>query len=341
MGVTIQQIAEAAGVSRGTVDRVLNNRGRVKPEVEERVRRLIKEMDYKPNRAGRALAMSHKTIKIGVVLQLADTEFMRNVYQGCKAAAAEYGRMGMSVDIRTLSEMDADRTAQIIEELVQQDCKGIALVPADGDRLYDEVRKITESGIPVVTLNGDIKDSGRMCYVGQDSEQSGRAAAGLMAEIMPEGAWVQVVSGYTGNYANRHRIRGFTAEFRRLRPDCRMLDIRYAFDDNEISEKIMVDVLSKYRQLSGIYIASAGVEGVCRALRNYGEASTIKVIGHDIGKENIALLKRGDINFLIGQNPYEQGFRPVKLLFEKLYDEKNPEKEYQYMDIEIRTKYNL
>lgn len=340
MGVTIQQIAEAAGVSRGTVDRVLNNRGRVKPEVEERVRRLIKEMNYKPNRAGRALAMSHKFIKIGVILQLADTEFMRNVYAGCKAAAAEYGRMGMSVDIRTLSEMDADRTARIAEELVEEDCKGIALVPADGSRLQEVIRRFSDKGIPVVTLNGDLKDSGRMCYVGQDSEQSGRTAAGLMAEIMPEGACVQVISGYTGNYANRHRIRGFNTEFRKLRPDCRMLDIRYAFDDDEISEKIMMDVLSKCNQLDGIYIASAGIEGVCKALRSCGETSTIKVIGHDIGKEHLNLLKRGDINFLIGQNPYEQGYRPVKLLFEKLYDEKNPEKEFQYMDIEIRTKYN-
>ena len=38
MGVTIRQIAEAAGVSRGTVDRALNNRGRIRPEVAERIR---------------------------------------------------------------------------------------------------------------------------------------------------------------------------------------------------------------------------------------------------------------------------------------------------------------
>ena len=39
MAVTLQQIAEAAGVSRGTVDRALNNRGRIRPEVEERIKR--------------------------------------------------------------------------------------------------------------------------------------------------------------------------------------------------------------------------------------------------------------------------------------------------------------
>ena len=48
MAVTLQQIAEAAGVSRGTVDRALNNRGRIRPEVEERIKRIAREMGYQP-----------------------------------------------------------------------------------------------------------------------------------------------------------------------------------------------------------------------------------------------------------------------------------------------------
>ena len=56
MGVTLQQIAEAAGVSRGTVDRALNDRGRIKPEVAEKIKKIAEEMGYQPNRAGRALA---------------------------------------------------------------------------------------------------------------------------------------------------------------------------------------------------------------------------------------------------------------------------------------------
>ena len=46
MAVTIQQIAEKAGVSRGTVDRALNNRGRINPEVAEMVKRTAEEMGY-------------------------------------------------------------------------------------------------------------------------------------------------------------------------------------------------------------------------------------------------------------------------------------------------------
>ena len=58
MAVTLQKIAEVAGVSRGTVDRALNNRGRIRPEVADRIRKIADEMGYQPNLAGRALAMA-------------------------------------------------------------------------------------------------------------------------------------------------------------------------------------------------------------------------------------------------------------------------------------------
>ena len=56
MAVTAQKIAELAGVSRGTVDRALHNRGRVNPEVAARIRKIADELGYKPNIVGQVQA---------------------------------------------------------------------------------------------------------------------------------------------------------------------------------------------------------------------------------------------------------------------------------------------
>ena len=61
---TIKEIAALAGVSRGTVDRVLNDRGAVNPETAEKIRKIAKELDYKPNRAGLVLAAQKKRLKL-------------------------------------------------------------------------------------------------------------------------------------------------------------------------------------------------------------------------------------------------------------------------------------
>ena len=64
MAVTLAEIAALAGVSRGTVDRALNDRGRVDPKVAARVRRIAAERGYRPNRAGRMLARAKNPIRI-------------------------------------------------------------------------------------------------------------------------------------------------------------------------------------------------------------------------------------------------------------------------------------
>ena len=76
---TIKEIAALAGVSRGTVDRVLNDRGAVNPETAEKIRKIAKELDYKPNRAGLVLAAQKKRLKLGVILFSTGNPFFQDV----------------------------------------------------------------------------------------------------------------------------------------------------------------------------------------------------------------------------------------------------------------------
>ena len=64
---TLKEIADLAGVSRGTVDRVLNHRGSVNPQTEKKILEIVQALDYKPNKAGIVLAAQKKNLKLGVV----------------------------------------------------------------------------------------------------------------------------------------------------------------------------------------------------------------------------------------------------------------------------------
>ena len=65
MPTTLKDIAAAAGVSIGTVDRALKNRGRVNPQVAEKIKELAKEMDYHPNKIASGRHNTYTHFKIG------------------------------------------------------------------------------------------------------------------------------------------------------------------------------------------------------------------------------------------------------------------------------------
>lgn len=341
MAVTSQQIADAAGVSRGTVYRALNHTGRIDPEVAEKIRRIAHEMGYQPNRAGKALAMSRRAVGLGIIIQAAGTPFMKKVLEGVMDARREVELLGAKVQVLKIEELNADKAVKAMLELKEAGYNGIALVPVDDDRMKQTIDRFASEKIPVITFNSDIEDSQRLCFVGQNAYQSGQTAAGLMAEIVPEGASVLLISGYPSNHSHKNRTRGFSQELLSCRKDVNLLEVQYAFDDDDMAEKIAGGMLACHENLAGIYLAASGVEGVCRALQEKGLSGKLKVISNDLTDQNVQYLKNGDIQFLLGQDSYRQGYEPVHMLFDKLFDGKDPDKELNYTEIVIKTKYNV
>ena len=102
MKVTVKSLAQAAGVSRGTVDRVLHDRGGVKPEVVLKIKNLAKELGYIPNRAGKALAAYKTPIKIGVMLPSIGNPFFDKVIEGVFQARDEFADLGVDVVLKEI-----------------------------------------------------------------------------------------------------------------------------------------------------------------------------------------------------------------------------------------------
>ena len=116
---TIKEIAILAGVSRGTVDRVLNNRGGVNSDTAKRVQGIAEALNYSPNLAGKTLAVRKKKLRFGYILfsSTDSNPFFQDVVRGIEAQAGEMREIGVTVDIRNAKIDAPDLQASIIEEL--------------------------------------------------------------------------------------------------------------------------------------------------------------------------------------------------------------------------------
>mgnify|MGYP000659156452 CR=1 FL=1 len=111
MKVTAQWIAEQCGVSRGTVDRVVNGRPNVAPEVRERVQKIISEYGYKTPSQRQAARAGHGAFRIGVILPSWDAFFIRRVQprSGVGVDSAELAQHRFAALLPQLREIGAAR----------------------------------------------------------------------------------------------------------------------------------------------------------------------------------------------------------------------------------------
>ena len=256
MAVTIQQIAEAAGVSRGTVDRALNNRGRINPEVAKQIRQIAEEMGYVPKNRKRSAASKGK-IRIGVVTQLARSSFMLEVNRGIRQAAEELKEKGIELLVREGLSVDEEEQLSAIDALVKTGIQGLAVMPVDCESIRMKLNwLIEEKGIPVVTFNSDIVGTKRSCYVGMDNRKSGRTAAGLLGMLTGGAGKVLVITGFFSNHVNNERVDGFVEELKNAYPDLELAGVQGSFDDSDDVDKIIRKTLLNMPGINVIFVDS-------------------------------------------------------------------------------------
>lgn len=341
MAVTLQQIADAAGVSRATVDRALKNRGRVNQDVASRIKQLAEEMGYHPNQAGRVLALAKNPIKIGIIIQSVETTFMQQLIEGVKRTKKEVQRNGVCVEVRYINGVNAQQVIDYMEEFKRLGVKGIALLPAEDERIKTEIDKLVEvDNIPVITFNADISASKRLCFIGQDNKKAGQVAAGLMAECIPPLGQVGIIAGPASHPGHNSRVKGFKEILGHSRPDINIINTWHA-EKNHESAWVTEEVLSKYPDIKGLFVGTAALDGICHTIKKHGVDDKIKIIANDVVDENIEKLEAGLINFLIGQDAETQGSEPLRLLYHMLVEEIKPKKDRYYTPVIIKNRYNI
>ena len=266
MSVTIRDIASAAGVSRGTVDRVLNNRGGVKPELERKIRRLILELDYKPNRAGKVLAALKKPMKIGCFLPGVGNPFFDATIRGFRQAEQELADFGVSLEITLVKGFDPQTHADALRSLAGKNISALCAATVDVPEVRRTVNDIIASGVPVAAVNSDLSGTGRLFYVGCNYPESGRTAAGIFNLVRRGPLKLLVVTGSLNMQGHTQRIRALNDELTALGADFDVVQVIEAGDDAEVAYRGTAEALKNGSGVTGVYITSGGTEGVCRAV---------------------------------------------------------------------------
>ncbi|HTE33803.1 MAG TPA: substrate-binding domain-containing protein [Chryseolinea sp.] len=323
--IRIKDIAKLAGVSVGTVDRVLHNRGRVSDFALKKVTEVMNQIDYKPNLIARTLG-SNKNYRIAALIPDPTLDpYWAQSNLGIIQAQTEWAQYGVLVDTFAFDLYNKESFHRLAREVVEQQPDGIVIAPIFYHESIPAFELFQQHQIPYVLFNTNIHEAKPLGFIGQNLHQSGRVGAQLMI-LGQQGAGTFAVLHIDEDVQDSVHLlekekgfRGYFEEKAKSRYkiiDFNMNPQKPTFD-NEM-EKLM-----GMESLKGIFVStSKGTAVAASFLEKHGK-NEIRLIGYDILSENLRYLRSGTIDFLINQNPKRQALLGISHLVNHLMFKKS------------------
>ncbi len=344
--IRIVDIARLAGVSAGTVDRVLHNRGEVSRATREKILGIIEEMDYQPDILASTLA-ARKTIRFAALLPRGtdDSPFWRYPLSGIEEGLREIAHFGVEADSYFFDHASREEFLSIGRHMLSGNYHGMIMAPVFTEEAAVLLEECAQAGVQVVLVNADICRGSCVSFVGQDSGQSGVVAARLMHFGLGNESRLMVVN-FTREKGNRDHIlkreEGFRKYYGNVLPGVsdKLLHLNIPETGGSDTESILERaIFSSPGGIKGIFVTNSRVFRVARFIEKMG-AEDIVLIGYDLLDENKEFLRKGTIDFLISQKPREQGYRSIMTLYRHLVLRQDVERS-QYLPVDIITRENL
>lgn len=339
--MTVTEIAKLAGVSIGTVDRVLHNRGHVSETTQKKIMAIIKQSGFQPDPLARHLK-KHIQYHIGVLMPEIESGYgyWQQLFDGIKKTAENelsafsftivpfpFRRPDQkSLEIQFNNMVNSYCCAYIIAPVMQEETKMLLSDPAI-DKPYCFVDSPLPGCKPVSTIAQNPYKAG--FFAGRITELVSRRK-GIFAVLEP----------FTQAYNQNERAQGFCDWFKTSsggNTACR--SISSDFTEEGLSHEVG-RLINETPDLAGICTVSVEVQFIAQYLKNHGYKKDIAVSGFDLVQGNCINLKNGAIDFLIDQEPREQGRLALQQLFKKLVYEEEPDKDIA-IPLEIFFKENL
>lgn len=339
---TIKDIALLAGVSKGTVDRVIHKRGKVSEKALEKVNKVLNEIDYQPNLIARSLK-NNKSNLICTILPNPDMDPYWNPCQnGTNEAIEEFKTLGITIETYLFDPTDTNSFLETHTKVMQRNPDAVLLAPLFYNESTKAIKSYNDSNISVCTINNRTEIENINSFIGQDLVQSGRTAARLMEMVTPKNSEI-IIAHLDEFFINasfmQQKEKGFRDYFDSL-PQSNY-DIKTCNSIESNNYKTLYNAIESSKKVSGIFVTTSKTHKVAKILKDL-ENTSIKIIGYDLLEENIEYLKKRNIDFLIHQNPKLQVYMGLKLLSEHLiFNKIMPDETILPFDIVNSENYNL
>ncbi len=342
--ITIKDIAKEAGVSTGTVDRVLHERGKVAKKKQEAILAAIQRLGYTPNLFASAMAF-HQNIRLSCLIPTAEKGgYWELIENGLHEGARGFLDFHTDVSVFHYDPSNPASFPALSESILADAPNGVILAPTENSQTLAFTSRLDQAGIPYILIDSVVEGTHPMSFFAQNGYASGTFYGSILGyDSKKTGNKIVIFSNAggipSGSNQQKERVRGFTDYIRDHFPDIALFFIDFPFNRDRKKDWSILDRFFKEHEdcKIGVFLNSeAYITG------EYLEAHPqpdFFLAGYDLTEKNKGLLERGTIRFLICQRPNEQGANAVKALAEFfLFKKKVPSA--LYVPIDIINSYN-
>lgn len=296
---TIPDLAEAAGVSVATVNRVLSGAANVRLATRERVQQAAEATGfYGVGSIQARVAAARPRLRFGILLLQPHRPFYQNVARALEEAAATASGADVELRIDFLEDLSPQNIATHALNMAQS-CHAVCLTAAVHPVVVQALDTIQAQGIPVFALISQLSVTGQMSYIGLDNWKVGRTSAWTFANVCKSPGKIGILMG-NPRYRNQEMNEaGFRSYFREHEPGFSLLEPISTFESSAVAQEMTEKLLLGHPDLSGLYISGGGISGALAALRSSGRAGSIVVVGYDLMDVTRAALLDGSMTLVI------------------------------------------
>lgn len=344
--IRIVDIAQMAGVSPGTVDRVLHNRGRVSLEKREKVEKILKEINYEPNMVARFLASKKNYRFAAITPTFSSGDYWELVCNGIDRATSELRKFNITIEYFRFNQYDRDSFLNAVEEFRQKEFDGVLIATLFGEHVINLSKELDSKEIPYIYIDSDLPEENDLAYFGGDSFGSGTIAAKLLLKEIGLNAdifFAHIRFKYNEiSVQMKTRELGFMDCLNKVKFSGNIHHIEINPDDYSESLNKLRNILHNSIGLVGGIVLNSRVYELIALMDRLDESSKrkIRLIGHDAIERNVKALKNGQVSYILSQRPELQGYDAIKALGNYFLFNQNPDK-VNYMPIDILIKENV